>query len=141
MFFLIFLFILKVICVLKSLNCYYIKLFVYLCMSIKIIYTFTWFIKYLGVNISNKILKFSILFIHLETFYCSLFVFLGEVSSFLILNDLYPDSDTDEKKWEYQCEVHNEFDRALSRTAVVELDESNDTTPYIGNFLWAVILL
>lgn len=63
------------------------------------------------------------------------FVFLGEVSSLLILNDLHPDSDTDEKKWEYQCEVYNEFDRALSKTAVVELDESNDTTPYIGNFL------
>lgn len=57
---------------------------------------------------------------------------VGETSSQLVLSNLYPDADTDERKWDYQCEVYNKTDRAFSQAAVVELDEVNDTTPYIG---------
>lgn len=57
---------------------------------------------------------------------------LGKTASQLVLNHLYPDPETGENKWNYQCEVFNEVDRAISQIAVVELEESNDRTPFVG---------
>lgn len=58
---------------------------------------------------------------------------LGQTTSHLLLNHLYPDPDG-EKKWSFQCKVFNNFDEVSSEIAIVELDDSNDRTPYIGMF-------
>lgn len=64
----------------------------------------------------------------------------GESFSQLVLNYLYPDPNTGERKWDYQCEVFNEFDRVFSHIVTVELDEANDTTPYIATQKYAFLV-
>lgn len=65
-------------------------------------------------------------------FYLFFIIILGETHKEINIHNTYPDSDTGDTKWEYQCEVFNEHSRVLSRNVVVELDEVKDTTPFTG---------
>ncbi|GIY83534.1 mucosa-associated lymphoid tissue lymphoma translocation protein 1 [Caerostris extrusa] len=56
----------------------------------------------------------------------------GETSQKLSIIELYPDSDTGERKFQYFCEVFNDYYKTFSKTVTVELAETDDETIYVA---------
>ncbi|CAL1265390.1 unnamed protein product [Larinioides sclopetarius] len=55
-----------------------------------------------------------------------------QTSTKLLVDELYPDQDTGNRKFQFFCKVYNEYDEVMSDFATVELSESDEKTKYVA---------
>ncbi|GFT10885.1 mucosa-associated lymphoid tissue lymphoma translocation protein 1 [Nephila pilipes] len=64
----------------------------------------------------------------------------GKETSILLLNELYPDPNTGDTRFEYLCEVYNDYEHVFSRAAIFKLADANKDTTYVAEEKFAFLI-